>query len=42
MKKGRSISIIVVLFAVFYISTLSAQAALELRGTDSLGNPAYL
>ena len=36
MKKG--VSIIVVLFAVFFISTLSANATLELRGTDSQGN----
>lgn len=38
MKKWRSGSFIVVLFAVFFISVLSAQAALEVRGTDSLGN----
>ena len=38
MKKGRSIGIIVVMFAVLFISTFSAQAALELRGTDVNGN----
>jgi hypothetical protein len=38
MKEGRSISFIVVLFAVFFISTMSAHAALELRGTDNQGN----
>ena len=38
MKKGRSIIIIVVMFAVFFISMLSTHATLELRGTDSLGN----
>jgi len=38
MKKLRSGSIIVVFFAVFFLSALSARAALELRGTDSLGN----
>lgn len=38
MKKRRLISVIVMLFAVLFISTLSAHAALELRGTDSLGH----
>ena len=38
MIKGRSISIILVLYSVFIISTLSAQAELFNRGTDSLGN----
>ncbi len=38
MKKVRSISIIVLLVAVFFISTLSADAGLQNRGTDSQGN----
>jgi hypothetical protein len=38
MIKWRSGSFIVILFAVFFISTLSAHAALENRGTDSRGN----
>ena len=38
MKKKRLVSFILVLFAVFFISAMSAHAALELRGTDNLGN----
>ncbi len=38
MKKKRSVSIIILLVAAFFISTFSAHSALELRGTDSLGN----
>ena len=38
MKKWRLRRFILVLFAVFSIFTVSAHAALELRGTDSNGN----
>ncbi len=38
MKKKKSISFIVVLLTVLFITTLSAQAELFNRGTDSLGN----
>jgi hypothetical protein len=38
MKKLRSLSFIVMLFAILFISTLSAHAALQNRGTDINGN----
>ena len=41
MKKGRSISIIVVMFAVFFITTLRAYATLELRGQGTSADGTY-